>query len=57
MDIGVLIDTFVFMGLGIYLIYISKAKKETLGNKAKWIKLGGIIVVLSKVLGIIFFRK
>ena len=55
MNIGAFIDAAIFIGLGAYLVYISNAKKESLGNKAKWIKIGGIIVILSKVLQIIFF--
>lgn len=49
-NIGAFLDKLIFVGIGIYLIFLSVKKKEKLGSKVALVRFGGIILI---VLGII----
>lgn len=51
-----IIDLIIFIGLGVYLIYLANVKKESLGKKAALIKICGILLIVCKLVEIIFFR-
>ncbi len=53
MSVGAFFDKIFYLGMGIYLIYLSINKKEKLGNKAALVRLGGIFFIASGVIGLI----
>lgn len=49
MSVGAFFDKIIWLGFGIYAIYLSKAKKEKLGNNAALIRFCGIGLVLYAI--------
>jgi hypothetical protein len=44
MSVGSFFDKIIMLAIGIYFIYLSTAKKDKLGNKAKFMEIGGFII-------------
>ena len=58
MSVGTFFDKIIMIGFGIYCIYVSKSKKEKLGDKAKFMKWAGIgMVVCGGLLSLAVFFK
>jgi len=53
MSVGTFFDVIITFAIGGYCIYIANAKKDKLGNKAKWIKYAGIVIIVCKILQVI----
>jgi hypothetical protein len=50
MNIGAIIDKLIWLGLGIYFIFLSIKQKEKLGNKAAFIRFSGIVLILVGIM-------
>ena len=50
MSVGAFFDKIIFIGFGIYTLYIYKKNKEKLGNKAKWVLCLGIAFILLAII-------
>lgn len=59
MSVGAFFDKVFYIGIGIYFLYLSKSKKEKLGDKAALVRLGGIIFLGMGIISIIIalFKK
>jgi len=49
MSVGAFFDKIVMIGFGVYFIYLSNKNKEKLGEKGKFMKWGGVVMVVSGV--------
>ncbi len=54
MSVGAFFDKIMYLGFGIYIFYLSVAKKEKLGNKAALMRLLGILMILLGIGSFIF---
>ncbi len=51
MSVGAFFDKVVMIAIGGYFIYLSKKKKEHLGEKkARWLRIGGIVLIVTQLL-------
>jgi hypothetical protein len=50
MSVGAFFDKIIFIAFGIYIIYLSKTKREKLGKKATWMLYGGIALIICQIL-------
>lgn len=59
MSVGAFFDKIIMITIGGCCIYLSKAKKEKLGNKANFLKYGGIGIIVINILlsAMAFFKK
>ena len=58
MSVGAFFDKLIYIGLGIYMLYIYKKNKEKMGKKAKWVMWGGIAMIFLAIINSIsmFFK-
>ena len=53
MSVGAFFDLVIWLALSGYIIYIAETRKDKLGNKAKWLKYGGIAMIVFKIIEVI----